>query len=73
MCSIAFQEQYKGGREATLEHPWLSRAWNTRAFACLEETVMTPTLISARMVSQSRATQEHQGLQRSLHAAGRRS
>ncbi|CAK9008201.1 Iron sulfur cluster assembly protein 1 [Durusdinium trenchii] len=37
MCSIAFQEQFRGGREATLEHPWLSRAWNTRAFACLEE------------------------------------
>ena len=37
MCSVAFQEQYRGGRQATLEHPWLSRAWNTRAFARLEE------------------------------------
>ena len=36
MCSVAFQEQYKGGRNATMEHPWLSRAWYTRAFACLE-------------------------------------
>ena len=37
MCSVAYQEQYKAGRNATLEHPWLSRAWYTRAFACLEE------------------------------------
>ena len=37
MCSTIFQEQQKHGREATLEHPWNSRAWSTRAFRMLEE------------------------------------
>ena len=53
MCSVACQEQYKGGRNATLEHPWLSRAWYTRAFACLEESSydsMMHMLTSACMV-----------------------
>ena len=37
MCSAAFREQQKHGREATLEHPWNSRAWATKAFRLLEE------------------------------------
>lgn len=37
MCSVAMQEQYRNGRHATLEHPWPSRAWNTRAMMCLED------------------------------------
>ena len=37
MCSAVFKEQQRHGREATLEHPWNSRAWATRAFRALEE------------------------------------
>ena len=37
MCSVAYLEQQRHGRHATLEHPWPSRAWSTRAFRKLEE------------------------------------
>ena len=37
MCSAVFREQQRCGREATLEHPWNSRAWSTRALCMLEE------------------------------------
>ena len=33
MCSVAYMEQAKNGRNATMEHPWTSRAWSTRAFS----------------------------------------
>eukprot|EP00438_Fugacium_kawagutii_P011914 Skav221382 [mRNA] locus=scaffold7016:18304:23637:- [translate_table: standard] len=30
--AIVFEEQRRKGRDATVEHPWPSRAWNTKAF-----------------------------------------
>eukprot|EP00438_Fugacium_kawagutii_P024723 Skav235563 [mRNA] locus=scaffold3067:381891:390381:- [translate_table: standard] len=37
MCSVAMTEQYKNGRHGTLEHPWPSRAWSTKAMQLIEE------------------------------------
>lgn len=37
MCTAVFKEQQSHGREATIEHPWNSRAWSTGAFRMLEE------------------------------------
>ena len=31
MCGVAYVEQQRNGRGATLEHPWNSRAWSTKA------------------------------------------
>lgn len=31
MCAVAFAEQQRNGRNATLEHPWPSQAWSTKA------------------------------------------
>ena len=36
-CATIFKEQQRHGRGATLEHPWNSRAWSTKAFKMLEE------------------------------------
>ena len=36
MCAMAYLEQQRNGRQATIEHPWNSRAWSTRAFKSLE-------------------------------------
>ena len=32
MCAVAYEYQRRGGRHATLEHPYLSKAWGTDAF-----------------------------------------
>ena len=37
MCATAYKEQQNNGRQATIEHPWNSRAWSTRAFKNLED------------------------------------
>ena len=37
MCAEAYLEQQKHGRHATIEHPWNSRAWATKAFSSLED------------------------------------
>ena len=31
-CAVVYEEQRRNGRDATLEHPWGSRAWKTKAF-----------------------------------------
>ena len=31
-CAVVYEEQRRNGRDATLEHPWRSKAWKTRAF-----------------------------------------
>ena len=36
MCSTAYLEQQRGGRHATLEHPWGARSWNTKAMRQIE-------------------------------------
>eukprot|EP00435_Cladocopium_sp_Y103_P041365 s2849_g11.t1 len=36
MCSVAYAEQQRNGRNATLEHPWPSRAWATKALKKIE-------------------------------------
>ena len=33
--ATVFQIQQRGGRHATIEHPWNSRAWKTRAWSKL--------------------------------------
>ena len=33
--SVIYMAQYRAGRHATLEHPWSSRAWKTKAFSKL--------------------------------------
>ena len=37
MCATAYLEQQRNGRHATIEHPWNSRAWSTRAFKSIED------------------------------------
>ena len=34
--AMVFQLQQRGGRHATIEHPWNSRAWKTRAWSALQ-------------------------------------
>ena len=36
MCSVAYLEQQRGGRHATLEHPWTARSWMTKALRQIE-------------------------------------
>ena len=36
MCATAYLEQQRNGRHATIEHPWNSRAWSTKAFKSIE-------------------------------------
>ena len=31
-CAVVYEEQRRSGRDATLEHPWGSKAWKTKAF-----------------------------------------
>ena len=36
MCAVAYAEQQRHGRNATLEHPWPSRAWSSKALKKIE-------------------------------------